>query len=150
MTQISKRKVKQEVLDEMTQIFLTSLSQVRNEDDAIHFIEDLLTPTERIMLAKRVAIAIMIKKGYEHETIRSILKVSRSTVSAVNGKMLLGGKGYNQILDKIIKSEKMEAVLTKIEDTVLKALSYGSGKGGAVVWKEIRKRNKQQKRSQLF
>lgn len=143
MTQISKRFVRQDVLNEMTKVFLTSLSQLRNENDAVNFIEDLLTPTEKIMLSKRVAIAIMLKKGFDQEVIRSILKVSRSTVSAVNGKVKFGGKGYNLVLEKIIKSDKIEAISNKIEEIALKALSFGHGKG-TEVWKEVRNiRNKQ-------
>jgi len=111
------------------------------KEDVSAFLEDFLTPTERIVLAKRITIAFMLKKGYDYEIIKSILKVSQSTVSAINLKLKYSGKGYHKILDKILLQEKIKASFDQIENFLLKTLAMGRGKGTGF-WKELKKRKK--------
>ena len=44
------------------------------------FVRELLTPTERIMLAKRLSLVLMLKRGFPFSVIERTLKVSPSTV----------------------------------------------------------------------
>lgn len=44
------------------------------------FLNELLTPTERIMLSKRLALMFMLKKGYSFSAIQKTLKVTPQTV----------------------------------------------------------------------
>ncbi len=47
------------------------------------FFDDLLTPTERIMFSKRLAVIYMLTKGYTFGAIQETLRVSPSTVARV-------------------------------------------------------------------
>ena len=99
----------------MYEIFLEALLGLKNKTEAYQFIYDLLTPTERIMLAKRLSIVLMLIKGYKREEIRDTLKVSTSTVSVVKIWLRLEGKGYRQILEKVLRKEKLKSLWYKID-----------------------------------
>lgn len=65
------------------------------------YIFDLLTPTERIMLAKRLAIAAFLIEGLPYHAISEMLKVSTSTIGRVNLWLKTAGDGYRLVIEKI-------------------------------------------------
>lgn len=136
MSQVSKYPISGDVWDRIFEIFLKSLVEIKNREDADEFISDLLTPTEKIMLSKRLAIAFLLEKNYDYRTIQKIIRVSAPTISSVNILLKYGGKGYKKLVAKIIKDEKLMAFL---ENAVSKTLSMPAkaGKGGGV-WKYLR------------
>jgi len=48
------------------------------------FLGELLTPTEQIMLAKRLALIAMLTEGYSYYRIEQTLKMSTSTIKRVH------------------------------------------------------------------
>ena len=98
-------------------MFWESLSALRNTKDVELFLFDLLTPTERIVLAKRLAIAVLLTKGYGYENIMNILKVSSPTVSRVKAWLNLGD-GYKLVIKKILRKETWKEFLEGIEKTL--------------------------------
>ena len=48
------------------------------------FLEDFFSPTERTVMAKRLAIAVLIAKGNDYRTIAQILKVTPITIFNYN------------------------------------------------------------------
>ena len=44
-------------------------------------LKQLLTPTEQVMLAKRLALILMIQKGYSYTTIGQTLKMTPTTIN---------------------------------------------------------------------
>ena len=70
MPQVSKRVLDKNVAKKMHEIFLEALLGLKNESEAYQFVYDLLTPTERVMLSKRLVIVLMLIKGYKREEIR--------------------------------------------------------------------------------
>lgn len=65
------------------------------------YIFDLFTPTERIMFAKRLAIAALLSQGLPYKVIADKLKVSTSTVARVNLWLKTSGVGYKRAVEKI-------------------------------------------------
>lgn len=80
VTRISKKKLADETLRAMSDQFLMSIVHVRTKRDALALINELLSKTERIMLAKRFAIIAMLARGYSFSQIEDLLKVSPDTV----------------------------------------------------------------------
>lgn len=118
MTQVSRRPLHKDVEKRIHEIFISSLAKVRVADEVYRFANDLLSPIEQKMLAKRIAIAFMLYKGYNQRSICHILKVSMGTVSRVSYKLQYGDKGYGRVINKIVASEKMGEFFQKIDDLI--------------------------------
>ena len=81
MTHLSKRKLKKDVADELADQFLTFMSLARTKQDARILARELLSQTERVMLAKRLAVVVLLVRGYTFQQIETTLGVTRQTVS---------------------------------------------------------------------
>jgi uncharacterized protein YerC len=58
----------------------TAASAVKGRRSVKLFLRDLLTPSERIMLGRRIIIARMLIEGESQESIKKTLRVSRATI----------------------------------------------------------------------
>jgi len=119
MTKISRRFLNKELENHIFELFLNTIVEIRNPDDARNFIEDLLSPTERIMLIKRLAIAVLLVKGYTYDDIDDTLKVSRSTIMNVSIWLKHGKSGYRKAVNKILETQKRKEFIDKIEEILL-------------------------------
>ncbi len=84
------------------------------------FLLALLTPTERLMLAKRLAIIILIKEGLPESTIANTLHVTRVTVSRMQLFFEARGQGYEIALKKLDE----EKALQEIKSLLIKLAAY--------------------------
>jgi len=122
MSQVSKRLVAKDIEKRMEEILWDSSCSLRSSKNAKLFLSDLLTPTEKIVLAKRLAIAVLLSKGYDNEAIMGILKVSSSTVAKI--KLALGGEGYKMVLGKFLRKEVWKEFLEGIDKIWYKMYPY--------------------------
>jgi len=132
MTQVSKYLLSDKVKQEINSIFLETISLLSKKEDIVSFLEDFLSPTERIVLSKRITIALMLRKGYRFEMIKKLIKVSQSTIAGVNLKLKYTGKGYQRILDRMLLDQKIAGIFNSIEKFILSALTIGKGKGTGI------------------
>jgi uncharacterized protein YerC len=116
MVQISRQKPNREIEERIWEIFLSSLSQTQTLKEIAELVDDLLTPTEKIVLSKRMAIALMCIKGYDSAMIKDTLKVSGGTVSQIKSWLVRGGQGYKRAVDKILKQEEIEKFLDQVNE----------------------------------
>lgn len=101
MPQISKVPIKKSIETKIRRAFSQSLANISSESEMEKYIFDLFTPTERVMLAKRLAIAALLVKGVTYLEISQKLKVSTSTVARVNLWLKHSGSGYKTAVEKI-------------------------------------------------
>jgi len=81
MPHVSQKRVKKDVFKRMSNEFINSVAFLKTRPEIKGFLNELLTPTERIMLAKRLVIILMLQKGYPFNIIERTLKLSPSTVA---------------------------------------------------------------------
>ena len=136
MAQVSKYPISKDVYDRCWEIFAKTLVNIKNPDEAQEIINDLLTPTERIMLTKRMAIAMLLSQGYEYREVMKILKVSFPTISAVSNSLKFGGNGYKKAINNILKDEKMKEFFNQIAQNLV-AIPAKSGAGSGA-WKYLK------------
>lgn len=129
MTQVSKYPISAAVADRIFEIFIKCLVGLKNKKEVEIFLDDLLSPIERIMLVKRLAIAFLLEKGYDHRSISRILRVSLPTVVSVNQSRMYGNKGYTLVVNKILKEEKLDEIINKIGLAIV-SLPAKATKGG--------------------
>ncbi len=117
MSQISRFPLSKSLEAQMFTLFRRVLADFHSESHIEELLDDLLTPTEKIMLGKRLAIAFLLEKGYDQRTIHSIMNVSVSTVNGVNYWLKNKGNGYRRAIAMVRREEKWQSFLEKLEDT---------------------------------
>ncbi len=95
MPHISKKKIKKEVATELADQFLIFLSLARTKGEARILANELLSQTERVMLAKRLASVVLLVRGYSFTQIEDALGISRQTAVRI-WKDMKAGK-YDEI-----------------------------------------------------
>jgi len=100
----------------MFEIFKSTISSLKSDEDIEDFLEDFFSPVEKIMLSKRLSIAIFLAKGYTYPSIAKILRVTPSTIAMVSLRLKYSGKGYRKMVERILSEEKKDKFWEKIED----------------------------------
>lgn len=106
MAQISRRFIKPEVLRKIESLFVECVSRCEKPSVAADFLDDLLTKTEKVMIAKRIAIALMLLKQQDPRDISETLKVSYPTIYRVKTWLSYKGVGFRALLEAIIKRDQ--------------------------------------------
>ncbi len=83
---------------------------LRNKEETVEFLIGLLTPSEILMIARRIQIAKMLLEEDNYEVIRKKLKVSHQTINKVEHWLRGDEKKSHSIQSKIekIKNAKRE------------------------------------------
>lgn len=148
MTQVSKYPISKEIADRIFEIFVKAIIGLDNKEDTQDFLDNLLSPIERVMLVKRLSIAFLLEKGYSHRDISKILRVSLPTVVSVNYSRVYGSKGYLKVVNKILKEEKFDELVSKILISfVSMPAKVSKGGSGWRYLKEELEKNKKKKTS---
>lgn len=124
MPLVSKRKIPQDIEEKMYETLWEAISQLRSRGEIQKFLNDLLSPVERQMIAKRIAIAALLMKGYGYEAIQDILKVSDATVAKVS-MALNNNQGYKIAINKIARSEATREFWQEVENLFYRMSSPG-------------------------
>ena len=74
---------KQETIATLDALY-TAASSIKGRDKVKGFLRNLLTPSERIMLGRRIIIARMLIAGVSYDEIQKRLRVGRGTVGRVH------------------------------------------------------------------
>ncbi len=90
MVHLSKRRVKKETFIKIGKQLAEFICGLETTQNTKILLETLISEPERIMLAKRLAVIIMLGWGYSFSQISGSLKVSESTVVNVWKKMKKG------------------------------------------------------------
>ena len=117
MSQVSKRLLSKTIQERLFQNFWEIFAQIKKPKEVAVFLEDFLSPTEKVMLAKRLAIAILFSKGYDHRSISSLLKVSTSTVNNISIFLKNNTSGYKLLIRKYSQKESFKNLIQDMERT---------------------------------
>jgi TrpR-related protein YerC/YecD len=120
MGRVSKRILNKDLEGKLFQLFIDTILNLKNKTDVSNFMEDLLSPVEKLMLVKRLAIAILLTKKYTYQEIDEKLKVSRPTIMTVSNALKIRGDGYRKAIERVIKKQNKENVFLNIEELLLK------------------------------
>lgn len=147
MAQVSKYPVSKEVSDRMFEVFQITISSLKNKKDIEEFLNEFLSPVEKIMLAKRLSIAVLLSKGYSYPQISSILRVTPSTIAGVSLALKYKGKGYHKASQKVLSDEKINSFFEKIEDFLA---GLPPTKGSFIYYRDKYEREKRKKKKKGF
>ena len=113
MPHISSKKLKKEHLEKLYREFGIALEKSAKKSWIKFFLNDFLTRTEKIMLAKRFAVIYLLSKDLPTSYISNALCMSPATIARMSLKYEIGK--YSSLL-KTIKNdnENMWKILEKI------------------------------------
>lgn len=100
------------------QILWQSLAKLNHPSDVSLFAQDILTPTEKVMIAKRLAIALLLSRGWDQEAISKVLKVSTDTIHRLKISLRTGGRGYQKVINQIEKDEAWEDIALDLKQAL--------------------------------
>lgn len=139
MPHISKRKVEPKIQKHILGSFTLLLKDLDNVPDTEKFLASILSETERLMIAKRIVAAFLLRHNIESEKIQAILKLTPATISRLKLWIQTHQDGFDVIFDKLEKQKKWEIakeILFKILDYAIRA---GSGQAPNPFKKEFQK-----------
>lgn len=115
MPQISRFPLHKDVYYQIRDDLVWILSALHSEKEVKSFYYDFFTKTERIMLAKRLAVAIMLTRDFSYRDIRYILHVSTATISRVADWLDGSGEGVKHAINKLTRQERMRNFLEDVD-----------------------------------
>lgn len=136
MVRVSRFKLPEETLNKLLDLFFEVVGKKNSKIAFNETVIDLLSPIERLMVAKRIAIMYLILKDIDHRTICFALKVSMATVSKYR-IIMERSNGIVPTLRQMIKHDQMKLMLEE-----LYSLLFPPGKSGVdwkVAWERKRK-----------
>jgi Trp operon repressor len=136
MPHVSRKKIKKEIATELADQFLTFLSITQSKTEARILANELLSQTERVMLAKRLAIIVLLVRGYSFVQIGEALGVTPQTITRV-WKGMKDGK-YQKIARyarEHTRHFKKEAFMEALIRMIHFGMPPRAGKGR---WKSLR------------
>jgi len=135
MARISRRPIKEEILQKVFALFFEIVGKKTNLRDFKSVISEILSPVERIMIAKRVAIVYLLLKGIDQRSISNVLKVSNATVSKF-AVLMEKSTGVVPSFNKILTNDKILDFLDQMFDALFPPGTYGTN------WKAAWERRK--------
>jgi uncharacterized protein YerC len=147
VTQISKHPIEPKVEKRIYEIFIDSIKNSKNTDDIINFLNDLLTSTEKVVLAKRLAVAFLLIKGdLDYRRISKTLRVSLGTIAKINTVLALQGNGYKKVISKMLLKQSIKKSFGELGEILTPFPPKGANIGE---WKKARRIAKQKREEPL-
>lgn len=116
MPHVSKQKLNKKVAEKIYAELLKHITVKEFARDRARLCSELLTHTEQIMLAKRLAIVCMLGAGFSFETIEETLKVSPSTIGRIWQEVQ---KGKFPLTVRLAKTSKAKGGILNILEKLL-------------------------------
>ena len=117
---ISRNSLSPRAEQELIHTLEIVLTKITRQEDMTGFLLALLTPTERLMLAKRLAMIILMKEGLPDSSIAEVLHVTRGTVAKMQLFLEARGQGY-EVAIQVLENEKL---MTDIKNLLIKLTKY--------------------------
>ena len=115
MGRISENPLSAEMRREMTTAFIRTLVKIDNDALLRKFLDDLLTPAEKLMLSKRLMAAVLLQRHYSYGAVCSALKLSRATVFLIQRELLKSGEGYRKVFERYFKETRGRRLVYAID-----------------------------------
>ena len=93
MTQVSRFMLRPEVWEKIFDLFTDTFLRIKDKKKLNDFFDNFFSPTEKIMLSKRLAIAVLLAKGNDYGSIKNTIRVTDGTISKVNLLLKSDSKG---------------------------------------------------------
>ncbi len=121
MPRASKFKFNEKEFQKINSHLLYVISSLNNGGDVESFLDAFLSKEEKIMLAKRLMLFMLLKRNYSVSVISNALHISPETVRIHRNQLSAKNQYFQKLLDKLITREETNEFFEKI-DNMLKPL----------------------------
>jgi uncharacterized protein YerC len=118
MPRASKKYLTRNVESELKDHFAFLITSLQNSREIEHFFYDFLSKEEKVMLAKRLMLHLMLEREYKVSEISSVLGITRETIRVHRQVWIRGGTTYKKILQKIARREQTKEFWKKINQAL--------------------------------
>ncbi len=125
MTHISSYKLSKKAEEEIVNNLNLALTFIRSGEEMVSFLGALLSSTEKIMLAKRLSMIVLIESGMSDSQISDLLHVTNGTVAKMRLFYEARGGCFKVALKKLEEQKRLKA----FKDTLLELAEF-IGKSG--------------------
>jgi len=132
MVRLSRYKVNKTIMHRIFTLLLDVIGKHKNKDEFFSILFDIISPSEQLMIAKRIAAMYLIQKGMNYTIICDVLKISSASLAKYT-LLLDRSKGIKQILEVLIQHNKVNLILRDIFISLNGPGSYG------INWKTAQK-----------
>ncbi len=129
MPHISRYPLSVKVESEIVQNLNVILSAINKSEEMLSFIHSLLTPTEKVMIGKRMAMVILIEEKLKDSEISKILHVTEPTVAKFRIFYEARPEGFKIALRKLEEQKRLK----EFKDTLLSLVEFvGKSQSGHI------------------
>lgn len=114
---------------------LVNAVRTLRKTDVARFLEDLLTPSEILMLGRRIRIAKALLAGETYEEIAYRQKASYSTIQLVDRAIQRGIEGYRRVVARLPQRTKRQP--TRLPNETIEMLRHLPGAGRFRPWLDL-------------
>lgn len=116
--QVSKKNVNKQVEKRIFKSLYQVLADLKKPEEVKKFLDDVLSKTEKTVLAKRLGIAWYLNKNKSYDVIRQDLKVSSATIATVQQGLKKGGEGLMSAIKAIEADEWAGEMAVRVKQSV--------------------------------
>lgn len=98
MPKISRNKLDPKAYAAILKHWDNALADLRSNQEITGLMESIFTNAERLMVAKRLAIATLLEQGWTYPEISRVLKVSSTTISFVKNRIMKNNEIYIKLI----------------------------------------------------
>jgi len=84
-----------------TDLLMKAVLELKTEEEAYRFFEDICTIAELKSIAQRLEVALLLRQRVTYQEIARMTGASSATISRVNRALTYGADGYNHVLDAL-------------------------------------------------
>ena len=124
MPQISRRKIEPKIKQDLLDSLSYTIKELKTKKEVDRFLSSVLTDTERLMVAKRVVSAFLLRNKVEEKKIGDALKLTPSMITRLKMWINLRREGFELVFRKLEKRSVEDAakqILYKILNYSIKA-----------------------------
>lgn len=128
MTHVSRYKLPKKTEETLIKNLNLVLSKISKQEEMEYFLNAFLTETEKLMLAKRLAVAVLLEEGIPESQIAETLHVTRITVAKMRYFLESRGQGYKVALQKIAREKDLQLFKKLLLELARQAIRSAGGR----------------------
>lgn len=115
MPRASKYRFSEKEFEKIYSHLLYTISSINSSGDVEKFLDGFLSKEEKIMLAKRLVLFMMLKRNYPPSVIQRALHISYETVRINQNQLSSKNLYFQTLLNRLIRREQTKELFEKLD-----------------------------------
>jgi len=117
MPRVSERKLDPAIQDKSLKLLYHTIGELDSQTSR-KVLKALLTPEERLMLAKRISAILMISAGYNYKQLDKVLRLVPVTTLKIKKQIKANQKIFRDLLSSLNKQETVRGFYREVKERV--------------------------------